>query len=116
MPFKKGAMILAKTRIMIVEDEWVVANDLKASLERLGYDVYSIALSAEEAIKEAEQKKPDLVLMDVVLPGEMDGIKTAHEIGSRFDIPVIYLSAYADEDKLKRAKITEPFAYLIKAL
>jgi len=83
-------------------------------LKALGYDVPAIAFSGEEALKKVEEIQPDLILMDIVLKGEMDGIEAAQQIRERFGIPVVYLTAYADSIILKRAKITEPFGYLLK--
>ncbi|MBN2290226.1 MAG: response regulator [Candidatus Glassbacteria bacterium] len=105
---------MSKSRIIIVEDEYVVAVDIQKALESLGYDVPAIESTAESAIAKAEQIKPDLVLMDIVLKGEMDGIEAAEQIRSSFNIPVIYLTAYASEEILEDAKITEPFGYLVK--
>lgn len=105
---------MEKIRIMIVEDEWIIADDIRTKLEKFGYEVSSVVDTGEEAIKKAEEDMPDLVLMDIVLPGEMDGIEAADEIHSRFDIPVIYLTSHADERTLERARITEPFGYLLK--
>ena len=105
---------MKKKQILVVEDERIVAADIKMSAQRLGYDVCGIAFSGEEAIKKAEEMNPDLVLMDIVLEGEMDGIEAASSIRTRFDIPIVYLTAYADEKTLERAKITEPFGYIIK--
>jgi len=99
---------------MIVEDIWLIANDLKESLAKLGYTVTSIVSSGEDAAKKAAEEMPDLILMDIVLSGRMDGIEAAEKIRSGRDIPVIYLTAYSDEKKLARAKVTEPFGYLIK--
>jgi PAS domain S-box-containing protein len=101
-------------QILVVEDESIVAEHIRKSLQSLGYSVPSVASSGEKAIKMVEEKSPDLVLMDIVLHGEMDGIEAAKEIRSRFNIPVVYLTAYSDEKILKRAKITEPFGYIIK--
>ncbi len=100
--------------ILIVEDERLVAEDIKGSLEDLGYNVTGITDSGEEAIKKAEEHEPDLVLMDIVLKGDKDGVEAADKIKSEFDIPVIYLTAYADDKKLKRARVTEPYGYIIK--
>jgi len=105
---------MAKARIMIVEDEMIVAGDIKKTLQDKEYVVSTVVSSGEEAIKKAEQDNPDLVLMDIVLKGEMDGIETAKQIRSRFNIPVLYLTAYANKKMLERAKITEPFGYIIK--
>ena len=105
---------MVKAKIMSVEDEWTVADDIKMFLERLGYTVTSISSSGDEAIQNAEKDKPDLVLMDIVLEGEMDGIEAANEIRTRFNIPIVYLPAYADDKILERAKITEPSGYIVK--
>ncbi|MBU7026550.1 MAG: response regulator, partial [Theionarchaea archaeon] len=100
-------------RIMIVEDERIVAEDIRRSLENLGYTVSAMVSSGEEAIEKAEDN-PDLVLMDIVLRGDMDGIETAQQLKSQFNIPVVYLTAYADDKKLQRAIVTEPYGYLLK--
>ncbi|MCC5657138.1 response regulator [Nostoc sp. XA010] len=105
---------MTKGKILVVEDEAIVAKDLQHRLIKFGYRVPAIASSPEEAINKAVEISPDLVLMDIKLKGSMDGIEAAEEIYKRLDIPVIYLTAYADENTLIRAKITEPFAYLIK--
>ncbi len=103
-----------KGRILVVEDETIVAIDLTEKLESLGYAVTAAVSSGQEAIHKAAEKRPDLVLMDVRLKGEMDGIQASEQIRARFDIPVIFLTAYSDEATIQRAKITEPFGYLLK--
>ncbi len=100
--------------ILIVEDESIVALDIKDKLERLGYNVLAIVSSGEKAIEEIMKVQPDLVLMDIVLKGEMDGVETAIRIRDHYDIPIIYITAHSDERTLKRAEITEPFSYIIK--
>ena len=105
---------MSKARIMIVEDEWPVAEEIKMVLESFEYTVTSMSSSGEEAIQNAEKDKPDLVLMDIVLEGEMDGIQAANEIRSRFNTPIIFLTAYTDEKILERASITGPFGYIVK--
>lgn len=102
------------TSILIVEDESIVALDLEARLSGLGYQVVGIADSSQAALELAETRHPDLTLMDIRLNGAMDGVETAQQLRDRFDIPVIYLTAYADEATLQRAKVTEPFGYLLK--
>ncbi|MEA1934410.1 MAG: response regulator [Thermodesulfobacteriota bacterium] len=82
---------MTETRILVVEDEGIIAKDIQKSLQNLGYHVSSIASSGEEAIKKAEDDRPDLVLMDIVLKNEMDGIETAGQLRFRFNIPVIYI-------------------------
>jgi len=105
---------MARARIMVVEDESIIAMDIKRMLEAQGYDVPATASSGEQAVARAEQTRPDLILMDIILKGDMDGIDAAEQIHGRFDIPIIYLTAYADETTLSRARATEPFGYLIK--
>ena len=101
-------------KIMIVEDERIVAMDIKKSLESLGYTVSAIASSGEAALKKVVETQPDLVLMDINLKGNMDGVQTAEQIRFHFSIPIIYLTAYADHNTLQRAKLTEPFGYILK--
>lgn len=105
---------MLKVKILVVEDESIVAMDIKHRAEGLGYEVTAITPSGEEALEEVASNQPDLVLMDIVLKGEMDGIEAAQKIRDSYDIPVVYLTAYSDERTLKRAKITEPFGYIIK--
>ncbi len=101
-------------RILIVEDETIVALDLQNSLKILGYDVAGTAASGEDAVAKAKESHPDLVLMDIILKGRMDGVQAAELIRSQLNIPVIFLTAFADENTLQRAKVTEPFGYMIK--
>ncbi|MCK4757830.1 MAG: response regulator, partial [Thermoplasmata archaeon] len=103
-----------KKKIIVVEDKSIVSHDLKRRLEILGYEVPDIASSGEKAVELAREHKPDLVLMDIQLEGEMDGIDAANIIKDEMDIPVIYLTAFTDEATLKRAMITEPYAYIVK--
>ena len=105
---------MAESRIMVVEDEGIVALDIQSKLESKGYEVPAVVSSGEEAVRQAEATSPDLVLMDIQLEGEMDGIQAAEQIRHRFDIPVVYLTAYSDDSTLQRAKIAEPFGYLLK--
>jgi signal transduction histidine kinase len=105
---------MAAEKILVVEDERVVARDIEKRLKKLGYVVTLTVASGEEAIKKTAETRPDLVLMDIQLKGEMDGIEAAERIRTDFDIPVIYLTAFADEETLQRAKATEPFGYILK--
>lgn len=105
---------MEEKRILIVEDEIITAADIRESLQDMGYTVLAIVSSGEEAIIKVEENNPDLVLMDIMLSGEMDGIETAKQILLRFNIPVVYLTAYSDKIILERAKITEPFGYILK--
>ena len=113
MKHKKG-VIMAEGRILVVEDEHIVAMGIKKMLKSLGYTVTGVASSGEDAISKAESTFPDVVLMDIMLKGDMDGVEAAREIRERFDVPVVYLTAYSDNNILERAKITEPFGYIIK--
>jgi len=103
-----------KVDLMIVEDEIVIQYQLKKQLERMGFHVSSTATRGMEAINKAEKQKPDVVLMDIQLEGDMDGIEAASIIKNRFDIPIIFTTAYADEEKINRAKLTVPYSYLVK--
>lgn len=105
---------MAKTSILVVEDESIVAKDIQQSLKKLGYSVPSVENSGEDAIDAAGQHKPDLILMDIMLKGEISGIEAAQQIKNRYQIPVIFLTAYADESTLSKAKVTEPYGYIIK--
>ncbi len=103
-----------KSRIMLVEDNKIISMELKCRLEGMGYEVAAIVNTGEEAIATATEKNPDLVLMDIKLKGQMDGIEAANKIQSYLDIPVIYVTAYEDDATYQRAKATEPFGYLVK--
>jgi PAS domain S-box-containing protein len=105
---------MTNIKILIVEDEAIVAMDIRNRLELLGYTIPGIASSGEQAIKMTAETCPDLVLMDIMLGDGIDGIEAAELIHKRTDIPIIFLSAYADEKILSRAKITKPFAYILK--
>jgi diguanylate cyclase (GGDEF)-like protein/PAS domain S-box-containing protein len=105
---------MTAAKILIVEDEGIIAKSLKVVLEEFGYEISSITASGEEAIKKVKKDKPDLVLMDIMLKGDIDGIEAAKKIKSDFNIPVIYLTAYTDKQILERAKIAEPFGYIVK--
>lgn len=100
--------------ILIVEDEHIVAMALEKALRGMGYVVTGITDSGEGAIEKSKQSHPDLVLMDIRLKGEMDGIEAAEEIQRRMDIPVVYLSAYGDDQTLQRAAITAAYGYILK--
>jgi CheY-like chemotaxis protein len=105
---------MAKGRILIVEDEHIVAMGIKRMLKGLGYTVTGVASSGEDAISKAESTFPDLVLMDIMLKGELDGVEAAKAIKERFDVPVVYLTAYSDSKILERVKKTGPFGYIVK--
>ncbi|MHA1395948.1 MAG: response regulator, partial [Promethearchaeota archaeon] len=103
-------------KILIVEDDALVAEDIKLILQNSRHSVTSIATSGQEALIKAKKDSPDLVLMDIVLEGKMDGIETAHKIHTHFDIPVVYITAYSGKDTLEAAKLTKPYGYLIKPI
>ncbi len=105
---------MSTARILVVEDEGIIAADIQSRLSDLGYEVVGLASSGEEAMQLITGERPDLVLMDIMLNGLMDGIYAAEEIRKRFAIPVVFLTSHADDATLERAKITEPFGYIIK--
>lgn len=101
-------------RVLIVEDETIIAKDIEQSLRALGYQVLGVAVTGAAALQLAEGTRPDLVLMDIKLKGDMDGIAAAERIREQFDLPVVFLTAFSDEGTLQRARVTEPFGYLLK--
>ena len=104
----------APWKILVVEDENIVAMDLRTSLTGSGYEVTDTVGTAREAIDSAQRRKPDLVLMDIRLRGEMDGVAAADVMRTQLALPVVYLTAFSDEPTLRRARVTEPFGYLLK--
>lgn len=106
----------AVPRIAVVDDELIVAKDLEFSLRKFGYDVPGVAPSGAEAVTLAGATKPDLMLMDIRLRGEMDGIEAARRIQHEFDVPVVYVTAFTDEATLSRARETYPYGYLVKPI
>ena len=105
---------MAKARIMVVEDEGVVAMSIRESLQGLGYEVPVVAMTGEDALNRLLETEPDLVLMDIHLKGGASGIETAQRIRQRLDVPVIYLTAYSDAETLEQAQLTEPYGYVLK--
>jgi PAS domain S-box-containing protein len=103
-----------KAAILVVEDDFVTAKALSDALGDMGYSVTGIAVSGEAAVEQVRSHAPDLVLMDIRLQGQVDGIQAAGVIRERFRIPVVYLTAYADEKTLERARVTQPYGYLVK--
>jgi CheY-like chemotaxis protein len=101
-------------KILIVEDEKIIALDLQRRLERFGYSVVGMAADGAEAISLAKDRSPDIILMDIMLAGGLDGIEAAKLIRSKYGIPVIFLTAYTDEKTLERAKEVEPAGYILK--
>jgi len=107
---------MKKARILIVEDESIIAMETESTLKGLGYQVVSVVGSGDKAIEAAEKVKPDIVLMDIRIKGEIDGIATAEVMRTRFDIPIIFMTAYLDEKRLEKAKLTMPFGYILKPI
>ncbi|UKN00565.1 response regulator [Paracrocinitomix mangrovi] len=105
---------MPKTNVLVVEDESIVSKDIQHSLKKLGYNVVGAASTGEKAFELASSEKPDIILMDIMLKGDMNGIDTAQKVKEELQIPVIYLTAYADESTLEKAKVTEPYGYIIK--
>jgi len=99
---------------MVVEDETIVSLDLQSRLRSMGYEIVDAVGTGEEAIAKAGEHRPDLVLMDVGLRGQIDGVQAAEQIKKSYQIPVIYLTASSDEKTIQRAKLTEPFGYILK--
>ena len=105
---------IKRARILIVEDEAIVARDIAMQVQALGYEAVGIAANAEQALQLAAQERPNLVLMDVQLSGVVDGIAAAASMRSQFSLPVVFLTAFAADEVLERAKLTEPFGYILK--
>jgi len=103
-----------KIRILIVEDEGLIARDIENMVRQAGYEICAVAGTGEEAVEKAETTHPDLILMDIILGGEMDGVEAAEKIRDQFSLPIIYLTAHTDENTLQRAKLTEPVGYTLK--
>jgi CheY-like chemotaxis protein len=105
---------MAGEKILVVEDEAVVARDLEQTLTRLGYDVVAIAQFAAEAVGKAAETHPDLVLMDISLQGDKDGVQAAEVIAQRFGTPVVFLTAHTDKATVARAQAAQPAGYIVK--
>ena len=99
---------------MIVEDEGVIARDIKKILEKAGYSVPAIVSSGDKVVEMVSKVRPDLILMDIMIEGSIDGVDAARQVQKRFEIPVVYLTAYGDDNTLQRARITEPYGYILK--
>jgi two-component system, LytTR family, response regulator LytT len=105
---------MSKIGILVVEDESIVARDIQQSLLKLGYEVLDICATGEDAMAKAEECKPDIILMDIMLKGTIGGIEAAAYIRNKLNIPIIFLTAYADSSTVSKAKVTEPHGYIIK--
>jgi PAS domain S-box-containing protein len=101
-------------KILVVDDEATITTQLEERLEFMGYDVVGTAASGAEAVDKARELGPDLILMDIVMPGKLDGIDAARVIKNELDIPVVFLTAYGDDKFIQRAKAVEPYGYIIK--
>jgi DNA-binding LytR/AlgR family response regulator len=105
---------MGNVSVLVVEDENIVAKDIQQSLLKMGYKVIGTASSGEKAKEILKENQPDIILMDIMLKGNMSGIDTAEYVKDIYDLPVIFLTAYADENTLSKAKITEPDGYILK--
>jgi len=107
-------MTSSKISILVVEDESIIAMELKDRLEKLGYEVPAVISTGEEAIKIVDEVQPNLVMMDIMLEGTVDGVEATRQINKHYDIPIVYLTAYSDDNTLERAKLTQPYGYVLK--
>jgi CheY-like chemotaxis protein len=105
-----------KTNLLIVEDEFIFAHDLKMTIEKMGYNVIGIEKTGEQAIKKVAETKPDLILMDIMLNGEIDGIDATYEIWERFKIPILYITAHSDKATMERIKESPNAGILVKPI
>ncbi|MFN3695640.1 MAG: response regulator, partial [Ignavibacterium sp.] len=105
---------MEKIKILIVEDEAIIAKNIESKLIKAGYEVVDTVYTGSDAVKSAIEKSPDIILLDIKLKGEISGIEAAEKIKQQRDIPVIFLTSYTDEDTFEKAKLTEPAAYLSK--
>ena len=105
---------MSKVKILVVEDELIIAEDIRMMLEELGYEVVGTAPDYNEAIEIMEHKNPDVVLIDIVLPGELDGIDLAQTVKSKYQLPLIFITSHSDKATVERAKRVKPDGYLLK--
>ena len=101
-------------KILIVEDEAVIAIRLQERLTAMGYHIIGMSYSSEEAMEHARRLRPDVILMDIMIPGKMDGIAVANSVKTELDIPVIFLTAFSEDKIIDRAKQAEPYGYIVK--
>lgn len=109
-------LLFKKARVLVVEDEKIIAKDIESTLKRIGHESVGSVARGEDAITAAEKEKPDMVLMDITLKGEMDGIEAAKIINDRFSIPIVYITAHQDENTIEKTKGTNPYGYITKPL
>lgn len=105
---------MTKKKILIVEDEILVSKDIKSCLVNAGFEIVDVVASGEQAIEVAELHEPDIILMDIKLKGQLSGVEAANLIRDKLDIPIIFLTGFADHQTIDRAKYTEPYGYVIK--
>lgn len=105
---------MKNANVLIVEDEVIIAKDMSLTLTKLGYNVVGHSVSGQDAVHMAAEKRPDVVMMDVMLKGDVNGIEAAKEIKQKHNIPVVFITAYSDEDTLSRTHLSSPFGYLVK--
>ena len=105
---------MEKPVIMVIEDETIVSRGIQLALGNLGYETSPAARTGEQAVSRALAEKPDMVLMDISLKGEMDGIEAARQIRAASAIPIIFLTAFSDDEKIERSKLSEPSGYIIR--
>src|SRR5215831_5715660 len=105
---------MTTTNILVVEDERILAKGIEKQLKRLGYEVAGLVSSGEEAVRQAKELRPDLILMDIHLGAGMDGVEAANLIRTRLGTPIVFLTAHSDEATLQRAKVTEPSGFILK--
>ena len=105
---------MPKSRILVVEDEILVREDIEDCLAGLGHEVVSVASTGADALRKIPTARPDLVLMDIRLKGDMDGVEAARQIRTNFRLPVIFLTSHADDSTLQRAKAADPLGYIVK--
>src|SRR5207248_7734725 len=110
----RSELNMQKVQVLVVEDEKIVGADIRQNLTMLGYFVPAVLASGEEAIKKAAEECPDLVLMDIQLKGKIDGIEAAKIVQSRLNVPVVFITAFADVATIRRDKSTEPYGYIVK--
>ena len=103
-----------KKKILVVEDEVIVAQDIVQTLTSLGYEVPGFITTGEEALRKSREENPDLILMDIMLSGDMDGVKTAEMITRELNTPVVYLTAYSNQQVFEKAKTSRPYGYIVK--
>ena len=105
---------MSKINILVVEDEAIVAKDIQQSLKKIGYNVLDLLSSGESVLLCLKENKPDLILLDIMLKGELSGVDVSEHVNNHYKIPIIFLTAYADQSTLDKAKVTEPYGYIIK--